>query len=80
MTKDKFKNKNGSLTIYSFACGYIERFIHNNIQVDLYLDGCWHVRAHDFNKHQRLTWESVPTLTQARRYFSSIKQEVKQLV
>lgn len=52
----KFYNKDGSLTVYSFACGYVQR--ENGW--DLHKDGCWHVQGHG-------EWYSFDTLTEARK-------------
>lgn len=55
-----FKYKNGHLTPYAFACGYIEE--KNGWK--LWKDGCWHVRR-SFEE-----WESYDTLKEAREAFS----------
>jgi len=66
-TKPKFYNKNGSLTIYSFACGYMEtRDIDSNNRASLSLDGCWHVKGFLRGIH---FWETFDKLTDARRFF-----------
>lgn len=67
----KFYNTDGSLTVYSFACGYIKT--HKTDQpgglVSLYKDGCWHVQARDDNR-SRYVWETFETLTEARKFFN----------
>ena len=60
----KFRNKDGSLTAYSFACGYIEE--RNDCQ--LYKDGCWHVKG-------RGKWECFDTLTEARKFFRAFARK-----
>lgn len=65
----KFYIKTGELSEYSFSCGYIQREEKNGIQLDLYHDGCYHVRAYDFDNHDRLFWDGFPTLTEARKSF-----------
>jgi len=73
----KFYNKNGSLTAYSFACGYIEKLERDNKQTQLFLDGgVWHVKGYDFNKHERITWECFDYLTPARKYFAQLNKQV----
>lgn len=70
----KMKNKNGTLTAYAFACGYIEtRPIQApGGEVRLFLDGaCWHVQARDDNRGI-FTWESFDLLTHARVFFSKL--------
>jgi hypothetical protein len=54
----KFKNKDGSLTAYSFACGYVQD-IGNGWQ--LYKDGCYHLQR------SNTEWLTFGSLTEARR-------------
>jgi len=66
------KNSKGQLTLYALACGYIELSETNNIRTKLWLEpgsAPYHVRQHDFNKHERVFWECFETLTEARNYF-----------
>jgi hypothetical protein len=76
----RFKNADGSLTRYSFACGYIERKEQNGVAVELWHEGaCFHVRAHDHNKGERLLWDSFETndLKGARRaYRAAVRQHL----
>jgi hypothetical protein len=65
--KDKFRNKNGDLSAYSFACGYVQEKQTNNGKVELYKDGNWHVRIFDDQPHGR--WVSFDTLGEARKAF-----------
>jgi hypothetical protein len=64
---NKFKNKDGSLTVYAFACGYIQE----KDGVKLYKDGCWHVRGEVENG-----WQSFCKLSEARRAFSKMRKQV----
>jgi hypothetical protein len=52
----KFYNKNGTLTAYAFACGYVET--KGNYR--LYRDGCFHVQGEGI-------WLTFGSLTLARR-------------
>lgn len=69
----KFYNKDSSLTLYSLACGYIERTESNGTSVELWQEGaCFHVRKHD--NGGRVFWESfeayIPgSITKARKLF-----------
>ena len=74
----KFHNKNGTLTAYAFACGYIERKETENLRLDLWREGaCWHVRANDFDAANcRLFWESFDLLTEARKFFNAQKRQL----
>jgi len=67
----KLKTKNGKLTAYAFACGYVQEKEKNGIMLRLWHEGgpLYHVRAHDFNKHSRLFWESFERLTDARAFY-----------
>jgi len=56
----KFRNKDGSLTRYSFACGYVE------VGRDgwrLYRDGCCYHVKRSFNE-----WFTFDGLTEARKF------------
>lgn len=73
----KFNNKDGSLTRYAFACGYVEQHDNKetNSRVTLWLDcGAYHVRSHQFNGAGRLAWETFPTVKEARKFY---KEQVK---
>lgn len=65
-SRDVFRNLDGSLSVYAFACGYIERAL----DVRLFKDGDWQVRW-DFG------WESFNSLGEARKYFRMIVKQKK---
>jgi hypothetical protein len=65
----QFKNKNGDLSVYSFACGYIQEKETLSGRVELYRDGSWHVRK--FDKGERLLWDCFDTLGEARKAFKA---------
>jgi hypothetical protein len=73
--KDRFHDSRGRLTPYAFACGYIQEFSHNGVEVKLYKEGCWHVRAHD-DDGNRIFWDSFQTLGEARRRFEGFRREL----
>lgn len=73
--KNKFRNKNGDLSLYAFACGYIQE--HGNfvggICTRLYKDGCWHIRTTGLSSVP--VWEVKELLTDARKeYRAQIKK------
>ena len=68
-TKTKFYNKDGSLNLYSLACGYIEKHDKNDIAITLYKDSIYHVRAYDFKNNKRLQWLTFESLSKARKEF-----------
>ena len=73
--KNKFRNKNGSLSIYAFVCGYIETkpLPTAGGRAELYRDGAvWHVKARD-DSRGRFLWECFDNLTPARSFFSKVK-------
>jgi hypothetical protein len=62
---------NGDLTMYGFACGYIQTRLlsTNGGEVQLFRDGAvWHVVARD-NDRGRFVWETFDLLTPARAFF-----------
>lgn len=71
MPSPKFKNKDGQLSAYSFACGYIQEKQTASGKVELYKDGNWHVRV--FNDSSRVKWDCFDTLGEARKAFAAIK-------
>lgn len=72
----KFRNKDGSLTVYAFACGYIEKEFGEDYKgsnwVELYLDGLWHVRG--FSEGVRF-WYSfdMGNLRKARQLYRRLR-------
>ena len=62
-----FKNKNGDISVYSLACGYIQEKQTRKGNVELYKDGNFHVRI--FNGTERISWECFDSLTEARKAF-----------
>lgn len=73
------RRKDGSISAYGFACGYVEaRNPSPSVTLTLWMEhGTFHVRAYDFASRGRLVWESFPTLTEARKFYASWKDEVK---
>jgi hypothetical protein len=70
----KFKNKDNTLTDYSFSCGYIERKENNGISITMWKENCYHVRKHDFNTGKRIYWNAFDTLGKAKKFY---KKECK---
>lgn len=73
--KNKFRNKNGSLSVYAFACGYIETkpLPTAGGEARLFRDGgVWAVQARD-DSRGRFLWECFDTLTPARSFFFKVK-------
>lgn len=85
-TQDKFYLKNGELNAYSFACGYIQwadyraETNHHHARLELFQDGCFHVRLHDHENHGRIFWHSFDTLGAARRDFHKSLKGIQMLV
>lgn len=68
---NKFYRKNGSLTLYAFSCGYIERLENkNHDRIDLSKDGNWHVKS---TINGKFVWEVFDSLTEARKYVKQLK-------
>lgn len=62
----KFHNKDGSLTAYALACGYVQT-LGNGWK--LFQDGCYHLRRSNEE------WLTFSSLTQARQAYKLIKKE-----
>ena len=71
--KDMFKNKDGSLTRYAFACGYMEQVECGDKRLQLYQDCLFHVRAIVYGAPR---WESFEKLTEARAFYRQLKKEL----
>lgn len=69
----RFYTKDGWLTPYALACGYVEQKYYGQIRISLYQDspgsGLYHVRAYDYERHAQCFWEVFETLTDARRHY-----------
>lgn len=85
-TADKMRDAKGNLTPYALACGYIEQVespghtVTSGKTVTLWREGaCYHVRLHDFSKHERIFWESFP-LSELRKARSLFKKTAKNIV
>ncbi len=66
-----FRRKDGKLTIYAFACGYLESY-SGAFPCDIERDSaCWHVKRStsdpDWDLKPRL-WESFDTIKEARAF------------
>jgi hypothetical protein len=72
MSLAKFRNKDGSLNAYAFACGYIQTSPEG---VRLLKDGCWHVMFREGDGERR--WESCDSLGEARRVYAKMRREVR---
>jgi hypothetical protein len=71
--KNTIKNKNGFLSAYGLACGYIEQKMNNNIEVTLYEEhGVYHVTAINRNYPTRKDckiWETFDLLGEAKKEY-----------
>lgn len=78
----ELKTRDGKLTSYGLACGYVEKWRTigtRDITVTLWKEGgVYHVRSHNFTSQRRLAWRSFHKLTNARREFSTQKRQVRQ--
>lgn len=77
----KFYNKDDSLTMYSLACGYIEKeqVDHGKNYVSLTLEkdsACYHVKLNSNLEGFVRVWESFDTLTEARKFYRANKKKV----
>lgn len=65
------------LTDYALACGYREQFdLPGDRQITLWQEGCYHVRVHDYAKHERALWDAFDTLEEARQFFAEYVNKV----
>jgi len=70
----RFYTKDGQLTSYALACGYVEQKNYGPIRITLFKDGgCYHVRAYDHDQKIRYFWEVFRTLTEARHHYKYVE-------
>ena len=68
----KFHNKDGNLTMYSFACGYVERYEDGDDRLTLLREpNDWHVKGFIDGVH---VWESFERLSDARKFCRKAKR------
>ena len=68
-----FYKTNGDLTVYSFACGYIEREENNSKWKEMYREhNVYHVRAGRDGEKWAI-WDSFERVTDAWKRYKSIK-------
>lgn len=71
--------KNGQLSAYGYACGYITSFTEGEKRKELYREGGnYHVRYTDGTpvpnaSHKFKIWKSVETLKEAHKIYHDIK-------
>ena len=70
MTTPAFYTARHELTPYALGCGYVEQTERAGVQTTLWAEGgAYHVRQHDFDRHERVFWDVFDTLTEARRRY-----------
>lgn len=82
----KTKNKNGELSAYGLACGYVECAEKNQFSAKLYNEGaCYHVQYFNRNAHFSnwndisggRFWLSFTSLTEARKAYRKLARSVE---
>jgi hypothetical protein len=75
----KFRNKDNSLTAYSFACGYVQWESKDGTELgkwengkELYMEHS-HFHVKQFKNGNRITWEVFDKLGEARTFYNKIK-------
>lgn len=79
-TSNKFRNLSG-LTQYALACGYVQRIESDitgeNISLELWMEnGCYHVRAHNYDSIGRIEWVSENSISDARTQYKRLYKEI----
>lgn len=69
----RFYTKQGWLTPYALACGYVEQKKYGTVTITLSMPspgaGLYHVKAYDHGEYRNRFWEVFRSLTEARRYY-----------
>ena len=81
-----FKNKDGQLSQYAFACGYVQDYEQGEKKVQLYHEGAvyqvrYFDRSKDFSKDFNdpdggRFWHSFESLVEARKCFICYKKDI----
>ena len=74
-TDNKFYNKNGQLSYYGFACGYVEKKQTSTTWKELYMEHS-HFHVRQGKKHEGFSiWETFSSneLTKARKFYNQLK-------
>jgi len=75
--KTKFRNKNGDLSLYSFACGYVQREETERMRKELFLEhSMFHVKVYHLKDglfSDAIVWNTFDSLTDARKKYKSFK-------
>lgn len=79
MAQQKLRRKDGRLTAYGLACGYVEKFEGGGKILTLWHEGgtVYHVRLYDLDNHTRVFWEGFEKLTEARKLFDVTKKRMQ---
>lgn len=75
--KDKFKTKNGWLTVYALACGYVEEFDNGKARLTIELNGGFQVKWYPYVQQGKMAWERFDTIVEARKCFKQYKKEMQ---
>lgn len=76
-TLPKFRTTRGELTVYAFACGYIEEYNDSTNRVMLYLDGTWHIKWYHNGDIRVWNVFDRADYKKARKYFNSLKRNLR---
>jgi len=73
--QNKIKTNSGDLSMYGFACGYIEREQIEDIVITLECEeGIFHIKVSDTKKTGLISWNNFEKLTEARQFY---KKKIK---
>jgi len=69
----KFYNKNGDLTGYSFACGYVQRKKCKGYYKEIYMEhNHFHIKSGKIGEKWDI-WETFDNLTEARKFYNNLR-------
>lgn len=81
MNSPKFCTKDGYLTAYAMACGYLEtnlNYSNEEFGKRIYIEmdcGVYHVKGYDHNEHCSLGWQCFDNIKDARKAFNMLCRE-----
>lgn len=73
----QFRTKDGQLSAYAFACGYVQAFEKDDTRLEFYHSGaCFHVRYSDKTHRAIDNWDCFLKLAEARKAFLSKLRQI----
>lgn len=76
---NRFKLKNGDLSQYAFACGYVQTYARGNLELALKHSGgsVYDLRGYTQSPFAREFWDTFDTIGRARKAYRQRKAQMR---